>query len=81
MNEDYTQPFRVPPRMAKRLGWICHDGYLPALEKERFPIESAPQEYQFDLGRMEYLQNQLNEIKKTSHSHSYKKRTKYIVEG
>ena len=69
INEDFTQSFYVPPRMAKRLGWICHDGYLPALEKERFPIESASQEYQFDLGRLEYLQNQLNEIKKTSHSH------------
>ena len=67
MNEDFTQSFYVPPQMAKRLGWICHDGYLPALEEERFPIEHTPpapvQDF-YLLGRMAYLQHEVEILKK-----------------
>ena len=50
--------------------------------RERFPIEHTPPVQDFYLlGRMAYLQHQVESLKKTSHSHSYKKRTKYIVEG
>ena len=46
--------------------------------RERFPIEHTPlppvQDF-YLLGRMAYLQHQVESLKKTSHSHSYKKRT------
>ena len=53
-------------------------------EHTPFPTEhtpSAPVQDFYLLGRMAYLQHQVESLKKTSHSHSYKKKTKYIVEG
>ena len=51
---------------------------LPPLEEKRFPIEHTPpapvQDF-YILGRLAYLQHQVESLKKTSHSHSYKKST------
>ncbi len=70
MNEDYSQPFFVPHRMAKRLGW-AHAGYLPPLEEERLPVESTclPTQDYFLLGRMVYLEHQVDSLKKGYHTH------------
>ncbi len=52
--------------------------------RERSPIEHTPpapvQDF-YLLGRMAYLQHQVELLKKSSHTHSYKKRTNYTVEG
>ena len=53
--------------------------------RERFSIEHTPQSPVQDfylLGRMAYLQHQVESLKKTSHSHlsSYKKKDDYIIQ-
>ncbi len=60
MNERYDQPFFVPHRMAKRLGW-AHAGYLPALEQPS-PVGDTPlppNRENFLLGYNAYLQHKL----------------------
>ena len=44
--------------------------------RERFPIE-PPDQVDYLRGCIAYLQNRLGELEKTSHTHSYKKSTKY----
>ena len=86
MNEDYTQSFYVPPKMAKRLGWSCA-GYLPPLKprpliEHTLPIEHTPQppeQVDYLRGCIAYLQNRLTELEKTKHTHSYKKEENYII--
>ena len=41
--------------------------------RERFPIEQPPVQDFYLLGHMAYLQHQVESLKKTSHTHSYKK--------
>ena len=81
-NEDFTQPFYVPPKMAKRSGW-SGAGYLPPLAEKRFPIEPTPvtpvQDF-FLLGRLVYLQHKVELLEKTSHTHSHKKKDDYIIQ-
>lgn len=71
----YDQPFFVPHRMAKRLGW-AHAGYLHALEQPE-PIEPKPTlppaiDY-FLIGRMAYTQHQVDSLKKGFHTHKKRK--------
>ncbi|KKK96614.1 hypothetical protein LCGC14_2661010 [marine sediment metagenome] len=68
MNEDYSQPFFVPHRMAKRLGW-AHAGYLPALEQPR-PI---PHREHIFLEHIAALKSEIDSLKRGYHTH--KKRT------
>ncbi len=86
LNEDFTEPFYVPPKMAKRLGWSCA-GYLPPLKPRplidhTLPIEHTPQapvQEDYLKGCIAYLQHQVEVLKKTSHTHSYKKKDDYII--
>lgn len=42
--------------------------------RERLPIEQPPAQDFYLLGRLAYLQHQVESLKKTSHSHSYQNR-------
>ena len=47
--------------------------------REHFPIE-PPEQVDYLRGCIAYLQNRLTDLEKSTHTHSYKKRTNYSVE-
>ena len=68
---NYTEPFFVPHKMAVRLGKKT-SFYLPPLEPRQMkpprPSPAPAMDY-FQLGRMAYLQHEVESLKKGYHTH------------